>query len=122
MPVAAVVNWFGITDVPDLIAGKNAKVYAVRWMGSLPERLELAERLSPLAHIRSELPPILTIHGDADSIVPYEHAVRLHQKLDAAKVKNQLHTIPGGGHGNFSSEEYQEAFRIIREFLHEVFS
>ena len=38
MPVAAIVNWFGITDVGDLLAGEHAKVYAMQWMGSLPNR------------------------------------------------------------------------------------
>jgi acetyl esterase/lipase len=122
MPVAAIVNWFGITDVPDLIAGENAKVYAVQWLGSLPDRKDLAQRLSPLEHVRADLPPILTIHGDADPIVPYEHAIQLHQKLDAARVTNRLHTVPGGGHGVFSAEQYQEAYQVIRSFLHETFS
>ncbi len=123
MPVAAIVNWFGITDVPDLLAGKNAKVYAVQWMGSLPNRMELGDELSPLTMVsKSTNPPILTLHGDADLIVPYAHATRLHQKLDAAGVKNQLHTVKGGGHGTFTVEEYKEAFRVIRQFLHEVFT
>lgn len=122
MRVAAIVNWFGITDVTDLIAGKNAKTYAVQWLGSLPNRVELARDLSPLSHVRSDLPPILTIHGDADNIVPYDHAVRLHKKLAAASVTNQLHTVPGGGHGVFTPEQYQEAYSVIRSFLHEVFS
>ncbi|MDX1384978.1 MAG: alpha/beta hydrolase, partial [Thermoanaerobaculia bacterium] len=48
LPVAAVVNWYGITDVPDLVSGPNAKTYAVAWMGSLPDRDELGRRLSPI--------------------------------------------------------------------------
>ena len=117
MPVAAIVNWFGITDVSDLLAGANAKAYAVQWMGSLPDREELALRLSPITMVRSTLPPILTIHGDADPIVPYQHAVRLHEALTAASVENQLHTVPGGGHGNFTVEQMLEAYRVIREFV-----
>ena len=120
MPVAAIVNWFGITDVGDLLEGENAKSYAVGWMGSMPDRMEIAERVSPLGLVRGGLPPILTLHGDADTIVPYDHAVRLHRKLDAVGVANKLHTIPGGGHGTFSVEQYQEAFSVIRNFLHEV--
>jgi acetyl esterase/lipase len=117
MPVAAIVNWFGITDVGDLLAGKNAKTYAVQWLGSLPNRSELATQLSPLSMIRAGLPPILTIHGDADPIVPYDHAVRLHAALERAGVANQLHTIKGGSHGGFTVEQSLEAYRVIREFL-----
>ena len=34
LKVAAVVDWFGITDVGDLLDGPNRKTYAVQWMGS----------------------------------------------------------------------------------------
>jgi len=120
MPVAAIVNWYGITDLPDLVEGENAKTYAVAWMGSLPNRDELSEQLSPLNMVRSDLPPILTIHGDADPIVPYDHAVRLHAKLEEAGVPNQLHTIPGGSHGGFNAEQTRDAYRVIRSFLARV--
>ena len=119
MPVAAIVNWFGITDVGDLLEGVNAKSYAVAWVGSEPNRMELAKRLSPMTYVRSGLPPILTIHGDVDNIVPYQHALDLHAKLDEAGVVNKIHTVPGKGHGNFSPNEQQEIFRVIRAFLDE---
>ena len=117
MSVAAIVNWYGITDVGDLLAGVNAKTYAVAWMGGLTDRLEIAERVSPLTYIRAGLPPVLTIHGNADPIVPYDHAVRLHEALEEAGVVNQLHTVEGGGHGGFSTEELLEAHDVIRAFL-----
>ncbi len=119
MPVAAIVNWFGITDVGDLLEGVNAKSYAVAWMGSRTDRMELAERLSPLTWVRSDLPPILTIHGDVDNIVPYQHALDLHAKLDDAGVPNKIHTVTGKGHGNFSPSETQEIFAVIRAFVDE---
>ena len=119
MPVAAIVNWFGITDVGDLLEGVNAKSYAVAWMGSRSDRMELAKRVSPMTYVRSGLPPILTIHGDVDNIVPYQHALDLHAKLDEAGVVNKIHTVPGKGHGNFSPDEQQEIFRVIRAFLAE---
>ena len=117
LPVAAIVNWYGITDVGDLVVGNNAKTYAVAWLGSLPNRDELGEQLSPLNMVRKGLPPILTIHGDADPIVPYDHAIELHAKLDEAGVPNRLLTIPGGGHGGFSPEETRGAYEVIRNFL-----
>ncbi len=117
MSVAGIVNWYGITDVGDLLSGRNAKTYAVNWLGGLTDRMEIAERVSPLTYIRPGLPPVLTNHGNADSIVPYDHAVRLHQALDEAGVVNQLHTVEGGGHGGFSTEELIEAHEVIRAFL-----
>jgi acetyl esterase/lipase len=115
--VAAIVNWYGITDVEELLDGPNRKPYAVAWMGSMPNRNEIARRVSPLTYVRPGLPPVLTIHGDADPTVPYTQAVRLQQALTKADVPNQLLTIPGGKHGGFTPEERSKIFLTIREFL-----
>ena len=117
LKVAAIINWYGITDVADLLDGPNRQAYAVAWLGSMPNRVEVANRVSPLTYVRPGLPPILTIHGDADTIVPYSHAVRLHEALTKAGVTNQLITIPGGKHGGFSKEETSKIFITVHEFL-----
>ena len=79
--LAAIVNWSGITDVEDLIKGANEKHYAVEWLGNQinDSKIELAKNVSPINYVRPNLPPILTIHGDKDTVVPYTHAVRLHK-------------------------------------------
>ena len=119
MKVAAIVNWYGIADVNDLIAGPNLKNYAAMWMGSMPNAAEVAKSVSPLTYVRSGLPPIITIHGDKDDVVPYAHATRLKDELDKAKVPNQLVTIPGGGHGMFTKAQYETAYTEIWRFLRE---
>jgi acetyl esterase/lipase len=115
--VAAIVNWFGISDVGDLLQGAHEKNYAVAWLGSLPDRQEIARRVSPLTYVRKDNPPIITIHGDADDVVPYSQAVRLHQALDKAGVPNQLFTIKGGGHGQFKDEDNRKAYSAVWLFL-----
>jgi acetyl esterase/lipase len=117
MKVAAIVNWFGITDVADLIDGPNAKHYAIEWFGSMSNRQELARQVSPLNHVRAGGPPVITIHGDQDNVVPYSHAAQLHAALDKAGVPNQLVTIRGGKHGGFNRQDFVNGFAAIREFL-----
>lgn len=117
--VAAIVNWYGITDVADLLHGDNQKSYAVQWLGSRPDRIAVAERVSPLSYISAELPPIITIHGDADPVVPYSHATRLHDALERAGVVNQLVTVPNGGHGGFAASEMSRVYAAVFEFLDE---
>jgi acetyl esterase/lipase len=117
LSVAAIINWYGITEVGDLLDGPNIKSYAVEWMGSLENRFEIAERVSPMTYVRAGLPPTLTIHGDADPTVPYQHAIALHEKLDELGVSNVLHTVPGGGHGGFNREQTLAIFETIRRFL-----
>ena len=74
LKVAAVVNWYGITDVYDLahrppgISGS----FTEAWLGSAADRDDVAKRVSPTEYIRGDLPPVITIHGDADPVVPYD--------------------------------------------------
>jgi acetyl esterase/lipase len=119
LKVAAIVNWFGITDVNELLAGPNMKTYAVTWLGSNPDRDAVAKRVSPMTYVRPGLPPVLTIHGDADPTVPYTQAVRLHKALTDAGVPNELLTVPGGKHGPncCNLEQRTMAYNRIRAFL-----
>ena len=115
--VNAIVNWFGITDVNELLSGPNRQDYAVSWLGSLPDRESVAKRVSPLTYVRKSSPPVFTVHGDKDQLVPYQQAVRLKKALDAAGVDNVLITVPGGNHGGFSHAEYVHCFAAMRAFL-----
>lgn len=118
LKVAAIVNWYGITDVTEMLNdGANRRSYAVMWLGGLPDRTEIAEMVSPLEHVRADLPPIMTIHGDADPTVPYSQATRLNQALDQAGVANELFTVPNGRHGGFTVDEYLKIYAAIRGFL-----
>ncbi len=115
--VAAVVNWFGITDVADLLAGPNRRTYAVAWLGGQPNSAAIAREVSPLTYVRAGLPPVITVHGDHDPTVPYTHAQRLDAALATAGVPHELVTIPGGGHGGFSPAELEHAYSEIWKFL-----
>jgi acetyl esterase/lipase len=115
--VAAIINWYGITDVNEMLAGANARAYAVQWIGGGTNRDAVAKSVSPLNYVRADLPPILSIQGDADPIVPYSQNVRLNEALSKAGAKTELFTIPAGGHGNFKPEERTKAYAKIHEFL-----
>jgi acetyl esterase/lipase len=117
LKVAAVVDWYGITDVVDLLDGANMKTYAVQWMGSMPNRVEIAKRVSPLTYVRAGLPPVISIQGDQDPTVPYDHSVRLQDALKKVAVDGELITIPGGKHGGFTRAENQRAHAAIKAFL-----
>ncbi|HTB19680.1 MAG TPA: alpha/beta hydrolase, partial [Bryobacteraceae bacterium] len=81
--IAAVIDFFGIADVADQLAGAHQRPYAVAWIPDQPDdsakiaRMDLARRLSPITYVRKGLPPVLAIHGDADAVVPYEQSVEL---------------------------------------------
>jgi acetyl esterase/lipase len=119
--VAAIVNYFGITDVLDVLEGANQRLWALEWFGSLPDRADLARRLSPLSYVRPGVPPVVTVHGTDDAAVPYKHAERLHWALESVGVPNRLVTIPGGAHGQrrFSRQENVRSQAAVFEFLEE---
>ena len=70
-----------------------------------------------MTYVRQGLPPILTIHGDADPTVPYTHATALQQGLQKAGVAAELITIPNGRHGNFPLPDQIKAIEGVRTFL-----
>jgi acetyl esterase/lipase len=115
--VAAIINWYGVTDVAEMLSGPNARGYAVQWLGTLPNAEAVAKSVSPLTYVRAGLPPILSIQGDADPIVPFTQNTRLRDALNKAGATNELYPIPGAGHGNFKPEERTKAYIKIREFL-----
>jgi len=115
--VAGIVNWYGITDVTDLLQGPNRRDYAVNWVAKAENREELAKRVSPVTWARAELPPIITIHGDSDPTVPFSQATKLRDALNAVHARNELITIPGGKHGGFTADERVRAYLMIRKFL-----
>ena len=115
--VAAILDWYGIADVSELLDGPNMKTYALTWLGSQPERDQIANRVSPIAYVRPGLPPILIIHGDADPTVPYTQSVRLHKALDDAGIPNEFVTVPGGKHGQFSGPEMDMLYTHVWAFL-----
>jgi len=115
--VAAVVNFYGITDVADQLAGANMRKYAVTWLPEQEGRLELARRLSPMTYVRRDVPAILTIHGDSDPIVPYEHGSNLTKALRDAGADAEMISVARGEHGGFGKEKMKEIYQEIFRFL-----
>ena len=114
--IAGVIDFFGIADVADQLAGPNAREYAAQWIPEQPNRLELAHRMSPATYVRKGLPPILALHGDADPLVPYEQSVNLIKAIRSAGGDAELITVPGGKHG-FTLQEMDELWPQIFKWL-----
>jgi acetyl esterase/lipase len=99
LKAAAVVSYSGPTDVADLLEGPNQRWFALKWFGSISNRMDLARRLSPVNYVHPGLPLIIQAHGDSDPHVPYAQVVRLKEALDHAGDPNQLITLHGPIHG-----------------------
>ena len=117
LKVAGIVDWYGISDVNELLGGPNKRSWAVAWLGSMLNREEIAKQVSPITYVRPGLPPIISVHGDADPTVPYTQKQRFHQALDTIGGAHELVTVPGGKHGGFTEQENLKAYAAIRAFL-----
>jgi acetyl esterase/lipase len=120
LKVAAIVDFYGIADVKDILSGENRKGYAVHWVGDQPNKEQIADKVSPINYVRKGLPPTFIVHGDADPTVPYQHAVRMQKALSDAGVVNDFMTIPGGVHGKFTKEQNVEIYKRIDAFLEKI--
>ena len=116
IPIAAIVNGYGVTDVADLLDGPHRQSFAVQWLPEQDGRLDLARRLSPLTYVRPGLPPTLTVQGENDRTVPHEQGVRLTAALKQAGVDAEMMTVAGAGHG-FSKEQWPAVHARIFDFL-----
>ena len=97
----AIINVFGMTDLDAFMQDETAggRPWVRAWLGR--EVTIGAVLASPIHYVRPELPPILTIHGDADRLVPFAQAVALDAALQGVGADHTLVRIAGGQHGGY---------------------
>ncbi len=120
--VQAIINVSGITDVGALLRRQlqtypEGWPFVVDWLGQGSNRAAVAERVSPVTWVDTGDPPVFSVHGSADSLVPHEQAVALHRALDRAGVENELVTLAGREHGDFSVAELGDVARRMQAFV-----
>ena len=119
--VQCVIDWYGPADFTKLMGSKAIKTdhAAIKLLGpylSEDELLAKARWASPITYVRSDNPPFLIEHGDADPTVPVQQSRELADALHKVSVAATLREMPGSGHGGpaFSKEENQ---KMILTFL-----
>jgi len=118
--VAAIINWYGITDFT-LHAAHQRKVTQEphAWFDPHDDHAELTRSLSPVNYVRKGGVPVISIHGSDDPAVLAEQPEMLHRKLSTFAVKQKLVMINGKKHGDFSPHERTRIFKEIWDFLEE---
>jgi acetyl esterase/lipase len=97
-PVAGVVCWYPITDLPALDHAAADSFEAHLLGGPIGAHLDAAKAASPVSHVHGGAPPFLLQHGDHDTMVPVDQSVRLAEALDAAGGAVELEIVPGADH------------------------
>ena len=108
---AAVVSFYGISDLTALLEKKFIR-------DVLPEEgaVSQARRLSPIAYVRPGVPPVLSLHGGADSMAPPDQAIRLDRRIREVGGEASEFIIGGAGHG-FTEPQLEAAYGVVFGFL-----
>lgn len=110
-PAAAVVNIYGVTDLMGMMDRPAVLTVLPR---DNPE--PVAKALSPVTHVRPGLPPVFSVHGTADEIVPSAQTTLLTRAIREAGGEAYELYVEGGKHG-FSKGQQDAAYAAIFEFL-----
>jgi acetyl esterase/lipase len=96
--IAAIVNGYGAGDVADLIRRKTN--FAMQWIPeSLANREEIIKEVNPMTYVRKDAPPMITVQGSRDNVLPVADNQRLTDALKAAGAQADIHLVEGAGHG-----------------------
>jgi acetyl esterase/lipase len=73
----------------------------------------------PVRNVTADYPPTMLIHGTEDTDVPYEQSAAMARELAQHKVKHELVTVTGAGHGLSGGDKaaVAEANRKAVDFL-----
>lgn len=104
MPVyRCVVAYFPATTlvIPDVLAGsifERPSLFPSFLGGSYEENQNMAHKLSPAEYVGSTSPPVLLLHGDQDSILPYQNSLYMMEVARQHNANIDLLTVTNGQH------------------------
>jgi acetyl esterase/lipase len=115
--VQAVVNVFGPTEMVTCYEHSSVAWIFRLFLGGTPTEAAANYSLSsPVTFVSKDDPPVLTLHGDKDELVPVQQAELLDEKLKAAGAKHTLMVFKGQGHG-FQGASAVEANKAMWDFF-----
>lgn len=111
--VDAVVDWFGPVDMArmencETVKGADSPEAVL--MGTAPaDSPDMVALISPITYISENSVPMLVIHGNSDSVVPYCQGVNFSEALKKAGKLSEFITVEGGEHGpvTFNDSTYK---------------
>jgi acetyl esterase/lipase len=119
--IAGLVGISGVYDVAAEAAFLRDRRQSPLIMERVMEGPQNYVALSPLTYVRANLPPVLLIHGEADTTVPYEISAAFHRALLGAGVQSELVVYPEQGHATmlfWALDDAEQALvRTIAEWV-----
>lgn len=129
--IRGIVNIFGPTDLRNFkstaagdvllkaATGRDSSGLIEALIGSPDRTVKACAEASPITYVKGDSPPVLTIHGSADDLVPLTQGEQLHKALKEAKVEEKLIVIEGGNHnpGGWDPTAFGEAMGQVKIHL-----
>ena len=114
---SAICAVVGVAGPYDLLLGHQASFQqnpkegeAVRnmlgaFLGGTPQQMpECYRDASPISHVKPDSPPMMLVHGTADTLVGIGQSERFAEKLKEAGVDVEVLRIEGGTHADFGKD------------------
>lgn len=117
--VQAVVNVCGPTHLPGCYeASSVAWIFRLFTGGTPEEAAETHAAASPVTYVSQDDPPVLSIHGTEDRLVPIAQARLLDERINAAGASHTLVEFDSQGHG-FDAPHRQRELDLMWDFFSE---
>lgn len=98
VPFAGPTDWTLLKEIPHLHPAYRQLIGSEPGTAFGKLSTDKIKDVSPITFVSDDDPPMMIIHGDADQIVPVQHARRLYRELLAKKVESELVIVPGASH------------------------
>lgn len=100
--VSAACSWFGPADFArgEMEFAEHVRPLLTEFLGGpFAQRPEPYRRASPITYASWDDAPVLLVHGDRDSIVPFDQSVRMHARLKEVGAAVEFWRVKHGEHG-----------------------
>ena len=74
------------------------------------------DSVSPLSMVTKDVPPTIVVHGDADTIVPFQNGVDLYNALQGCGVDTEMIVYKGGSHFLSSKDDAAKCAEVFFAF------
>jgi dipeptidyl aminopeptidase/acylaminoacyl peptidase len=120
-----VVSWAGISDLGRFVGFERGSItqrgiekeYKLKAIGDPAKDTDRLARYSPVTYAPQYGPPVLLIHGEADTRVPLEQSQEMERALQAGHHDVRLLVITDEDHTDWEREHYRVAFAAVCDFI-----
>ncbi len=119
-PVAGAVVWYAVSDFLALDLEAPDSFEAQLFGGPIGDHVDLARAASPVTHVRAGAPPFFIQHGEADTWVPFEQALRMEKAIRSVGGSVELEAVPGADHFFGGAPDVEAIFERAVAFLQRV--